>query len=120
METRTPEACPDLLPRPSAASQQLKGSTAPVFAAASCIWSLCGQSILICRRDRALGWNGTPWWMIFALLDEEERNRDAPEPKLDVEALHTRWRKIKSTQYQRFKKQNKQLLEKIEELNRHD
>ena len=40
---------------PSAASQQLKGSTDPVFAAASCIWGLCGQSILIFRRDRALG-----------------------------------------------------------------
>ena len=39
---------------PSAASQQLKGSTDPVFAAASCRWSLCDQSILILRRDRAL------------------------------------------------------------------
>ena len=39
---------------PSAASQQLKGSTDPVFAAASYIWGLCGQSILIFRRDRAL------------------------------------------------------------------
>ena len=39
---------------PSAASQPLKGSTDPVFAAASCIWGLCGQSILIFRRDRAL------------------------------------------------------------------
>ena len=39
---------------PSAASQQLKGSTDPVFAAASCIWGLCGQSILIFRLDRAL------------------------------------------------------------------
>ena len=39
---------------PSAASQQLKGSTDRVFAAASCIWGLCGQSILIFRRDRAL------------------------------------------------------------------
>lgn len=66
-----------------------------------------------------LGWNGTPWWMIFALLDEEQRNRDAPEPKPDVEALHTRWRKIKIRQYRRFKNQNKELLEKIEELNRH-
>ena len=42
---------------PSAASQQLKGSTDPVFAAASCIWGLCGQSILIFRRDRALVYN---------------------------------------------------------------
>ena len=39
---------------PSAAAQRLKGSTDPIFAAASCIWSLCGQSILICRCDRAL------------------------------------------------------------------
>ena len=43
---------------PSAASQQLKGSTAPVFAAVACIWALCGQSILIFRRDRALGRDG--------------------------------------------------------------
>ena len=39
---------------PSAVSQQLKGSTDPVFAAAPCSWSVCGQSIQICRRDRAL------------------------------------------------------------------
>ena len=35
-----------------------RGSTDPVFAAASCIWGLCGQSILIFRRDRALGRDG--------------------------------------------------------------
>ena len=39
---------------PSAASQQLKGATDPVFAAVSCIWGFCGQSILIFRRDGAL------------------------------------------------------------------
>ena len=66
-----------------------------------------------------LGWNGAPWWMIFALLDEEERNRANPERKPDMEPVYRRWRKIKSTQYQRFKKQNKELVEKIEELNRH-
>ena len=40
---------------PSAASPRFKGSTDPVFTAASCIWSVCRQSTLICRRDRALG-----------------------------------------------------------------
>ncbi len=39
---------------PSAASPRFKGSTDPVFTAASCIWSVCRQSTLICRRDRAL------------------------------------------------------------------
>ena len=43
---------------PSAASQQLKGPTDPVFAGASCIWGLCGQSILIFRCDRALAGHG--------------------------------------------------------------
>ena len=39
---------------PSAASPRFKGSTDPVFTTASCIWSVCRQSTLICRRDRAL------------------------------------------------------------------
>ena len=39
---------------PSAASPRFKGSMDPVFTAASCIWSVCRQSTLICRRDRAL------------------------------------------------------------------
>ena len=50
---------------PSARSQQLKGSMDPVFAAASCIWSLCGQSILICRRGRAL----SPWTACRTILE---------------------------------------------------
>ncbi len=35
-----------------------KGQRDPVFTAASCIWSVCRQSTLICRRDRALETTG--------------------------------------------------------------
>ncbi len=58
----------------------------------------------------------TPWWMVFALLDEEERNRRQPEP--EQKPLHTRWLALKARECRRFRRENKALVEKIEELNR--
>jgi hypothetical protein len=42
--------------RPTPHLRRRRGSKGqrPVFTAASCIWSVCRQSTLICRRDRAL------------------------------------------------------------------
>jgi predicted RNase H-like nuclease (RuvC/YqgF family) len=55
--------------------------------------------------------------MIFALLDEEERSRGRPEA--DTTPTYSRWRIMKiRKEMRRFRMQNRELVDKIEELNR--